>query len=132
MSVFLVETYKSSTLRTRMRRTPCLDRPSLHTRCWCSKCPVKSRFDPVNNFNIVLQGDTSSQRLYFIDFDLGVLPCYLQGILIMPDIQLPKQNKADNRTNKSKSTKCSCSRRPDGSPCNGYSLISMNDQETTQ
>ena len=43
------------------------------------------------------------------------LNVFLHGMPIVSDLQLPKQNKADIRTTKSKSTKCS--RRPDGLPC---------------
>ena len=56
-----------------------------------------------------------SDYTYFVDFDLGV-PCFLIHVMpILSDLQLPKQNKADIVTTKSKST--TCSRRPDGSPC---------------
>ena len=38
------------------------------------------------------RGDPSGQQLYFVDFDLGVPPCCLQVMPIMPDLQLCKQN----------------------------------------
>ena len=63
--------------------------------------------------HVPLQGDPLGQRLYFVDFDLGVP--LIQGIPFLPDLHLPKQNKADIETTKSKSTKCS--RRQNGSPC---------------
>ena len=43
------------------------------------------------------------------------LNVFLHGMPIVSDLQLPKQNKADIRTTKLKSIKCS--HQPDGSPC---------------
>ena len=51
---------------------------------------------------IKLQDDPSGQRLYFVDFYLWVPIFFLHGMLIMPDLQLPKQNKADIGTTKAK------------------------------
>ena len=42
-----------------------------------------------------VQGDPSGQRLYFVDFCLGGPPCCLHAMSILPDLQLPKQNKTD-------------------------------------
>ena len=61
-----------------------------------------------------VQGDPSGQQLYFVVFDLGVQPCCLHAMPILPDLQLPKQSKAHIVT---KSTKCSC--QYDESPCTG-------------
>ena len=55
----------------------------------------------------------------FVNYDFGVPPFCLHAMPILPDFQLPKQNKADIVTTKSESTKCS--RRPDGSLCNLHS-----------
>ena len=40
------------------------------------------------------------QRLYFVDFHLGVPPYCLHGMPILHGLQLPKQNKADIKVNK--------------------------------
>ena len=50
---------------------------------------------------IAVQGEPSGQRLHFVDFYLGVPPCSLYGMPILPDLQLPKQNKADKVSAKS-------------------------------
>ena len=63
----------------------------------------------------LVQGDLLCQQLYFVDFDLGVPPCCLHAMPILPDLQLPKQNKANIVATKSKATKYS--RQPDGSIC---------------
>ena len=70
------------------------------------KCSQEIATPKLENEN-ALQGDTSGQQLYFVDFDLRVPPCCCP---ILPDLQLPKQNKAVIITTKSKSTKYS--RRP--------------------
>ena len=62
--------------------------------------------DHRHNFRISVQGYPLGQRLFIVDFDLGVPPCFLYSLPILPDLQLPKQNKADIFTTKSKSTKC--------------------------
>ena len=46
--------------------------------------------------------------------DLRVRPCCLHSMPILPDLHLPKKNKAKSKTSK-------CSRRPDGPPCTAYS-----------
>ena len=51
----------------------------------------------------------------FVNYDFGVPPFCLHAMPILPDFQLPKQNKADIVTTKSKPTKFSC--RPDGTIC---------------
>ena len=38
------------------------------------------------------RGYPSGQRLYSVYFDLGVPPCCLCAMPILPDLQLPKQN----------------------------------------
>ena len=48
----------------------------------------------------VVQGDPSGQQLYFVDFDLGVPPCCQHAMPILPDLQLPQQNKADTELGK--------------------------------
>ena len=53
-----------------------------------------------------IQGDPSGLQLYLDDFDLGVPPSCLHAMPILPDLQVPKQNKADIGTTKSKLTKC--------------------------
>ena len=50
----------------------------------------------------------------FVNYDFGVPPFCLHAMPILPDFQLPKQNKADIVTTKSKSTQVS---RADESPC---------------
>ena len=32
---------------------------------------------------------------FFVDFDMGVPPCCLHAMPILPDLQLPKQSEAD-------------------------------------
>ena len=44
---------------------------------------------------VLVHGDPSGWRLYFLDFDLRVPLCCLHAMPILPDLQLPKQNKAD-------------------------------------
>ena len=88
-------TLAASAFRSRGERFRCWDGWG-----WDACCRPTRSLDQNCNWSLSflyesLQGDLSVQRLYFGDFDLGVPPCCQHGMPILPDLQLPKQNKAD-------------------------------------